>query len=154
MSRGMYFEEFEVGQQIVTSGRTISEADVMAFAGLSGDHTAIHTDAEFARTTHFGKRVAHGLLCLSIASGLATRTGFIEGTVLAFREINQWKFTRPAFLGDTIHVTLDIVDTKPLPRLGAGAVTIRLEVLNQQEETVMHGRWIVLMQSRPESEEA
>src|SRR4030065_587855 len=101
--RGMWYEEFEVGQRIITPGRTITESDIVSFAGLSGDYTQIHTDAEFSSKTPFGKRVAHGLLGLSIASGLAARTGVLEGTVLAFREINDWKFSRPILVGDTIH---------------------------------------------------
>ena len=104
--RGMWFEEFEVGQRIITPGRTITESDIVSFAGLSGDYNQIHTDAEFSSKTPFGKRVAHGLLVLSIASGLAMRTGVLEGTVLAFREINNWKFSLPVFIGDTIYTEL------------------------------------------------
>ena len=95
--RGLWFEEFEVGQRIITPGRTITESDIVSFAGLSGDYNQIHTNAEFSSKTPFGKRVAHGLLVLSIASGLAMRTGVLEGTVLAFREINNWKFSLPSF---------------------------------------------------------
>src|SRR4030043_2092813 len=97
--RGMWFEEFEVGQQIITPGRTITESDIVSFAGLSGDYNQIHTDLEYAGATPFGQRVAHGLLGLAVASGLANRTGILEGTVIAFREINNWKFTRSAFMG-------------------------------------------------------
>jgi len=147
--RGMYFEEFEVGQQIVTAGRTITESDIVAFAGLSGDYNQIHTDAEFSKNTAFGQRVAHGLLGLAIASGLAMRTGVLEGTVLAFREINEWKFSKPVFAGDTIHVVLEIRETKPLPRLGGGAIVIALDVKNQRSETVMKGTWTALIASRP-----
>ncbi|MFN2196995.1 MAG: MaoC/PaaZ C-terminal domain-containing protein, partial [Anaerolineales bacterium] len=100
--RGKYFEEFEVGQRIVTAGRTVTEADVVTFAGLSGDFNQMHVDAEYSAKSMFGQRVAHGLLGLSIASGLAVQTGVLEGTILAFREITEWKFSRPIFLGDTI----------------------------------------------------
>src|SRR5512147_2086375 len=93
-TRGLYFEEFEVGQRVSSLGRTVSESDIFTFAGLSGDYNQIHTDAEFSKNTPFGQRVAHGLLGLSIASGLAMRTGVLEGTVLAFREINEWKFSK------------------------------------------------------------
>ena len=147
--RGRYFEEFAVGQRITTPGRTISEADVTAFAGISGDHMAIHTDAEYARTTLFGQRVAHGLLCLSIVSGLAARTGVLEGTVLAFREIQEWKFSKPVLFGDTLHAVLTVQETKPMPRLGGGQVGLAVNVLNQARETVMKGVWSVLVQSRP-----
>lgn len=148
-SRGRYFEDFEVGQRILTAGRTITESDIVTFAGLSGDYNQIHTDAEFSKNTPFGQRVAHGLLGLSIASGLAMRTGVLEGTVLAFREINNWKFSHPIFIGDTIHVELKVIETKALPRLGGGSVVIELAVKNQRGETVMKGAWTALVASRP-----
>ena len=146
--RGLYFEEFQVGQRIVTAARTVTESDVVTFAGLSGDYNQIHTDAAFSQSTPFGQRVAHGLLCLSIVSGLAMRTGVLEGTVLAFREINEWKFIKPVFLGDTIHAELDVTENKAVPRLNAGAVTIAIQVKNQREEVVMKGVWIALVVSK------
>jgi acyl dehydratase len=145
----MYFEEFEVGQTIKTVSRTITESDIVSFAGLSGDFNQIHVDAEFSRGTPFGQRVAHGLLVLSIASGLAMRTGILESTVLAFREIAEWKFSRPVFIGDTIHVVLNVTETKPMARLGGGLVTINLEVRNQRSEMCHRGVWSVLVMSRP-----
>lgn len=149
--RGRFFEEFAVGQTYTSVGRTVTEHDVMTFAGLSGDYNQIHTDAEFSKNTPFGQRIAHGLLGLSIASGLAMRTGILEGTVLAFREITEWKFTKPITLGDTIHVELEIVGVKPYPRLGGGMITIQVEVLNQRAEGVMKGKWSVLVASKPQS---
>jgi acyl dehydratase len=149
LRRGLYFEEFMVGQKIISAGRTVTEADVVGFAGLSGDYNQIHTDAEFSQGTPFGQRVAHGLLCLSITSGLAMRTGVLEGTVLAFREINEWKFSKPVFIGDTIHVEMEIVETRLLPRLKGGSVVISLDVKNQHQETTMKGTWTALVMSRP-----
>ena len=146
---GKYFEEFQVGEKITTVGRTVSESDIFTFAGLSGDFNQLHTDAEFARSTPFGQRIAHGLLGLSITSGLALRTGILEGTVIAFREINEWKFVKPVFIGDTIHAELNVTETKPYPRLNSGSVTIVFDVKNQKEETVMKGTWVVLVASKP-----
>ena len=147
--RGMYFEDFEIGQQIVTAGRTITEADIMAFAGLSGDFNQLHTDAEFAQKTPFGQRIAHGLLVTSIASGLAAQTGILEGTTIAFREISEWKFSKPVFIGDTVHVVLEVIGLKPARRLGGGVVSIKVDVRNQRDESVMRGVWAVIMASRP-----
>lgn len=147
--KGMWFEEFKVGQQIVTAGRTITESDIVTFAGLSGDYNQIHTNAEFATQTPFGKRVAHGLLGLSVASGLAMRTGILEGTVIAFREIGSWKFTNPVFIGDTVHAELNIVETKPIPRLGGGSITIEIALKNQRNEVTMKGSWTVLVANKP-----
>ncbi len=147
--RGMYFEEFQAGQRIISAGRTVTESDIVNFAGLSGDFTAIHTDAEYSKTTPAKQRIAHGLLVLSIASGLAAQTGLMEGTVMVFREINEWKFVKPVLIGDTIHVELEVTETKALPRIGGGSVVITLTVLNQRGETTMKGLWSVLMMSKP-----
>ncbi len=146
---GMYFEEFIVGQKLVTEKRTITEDDIMTFAKLSGDDNRIHTDPEFSKTTPFGKQVAHGLLGMSIASGLAWKTGILDGTVIAFREVKEWKFVKPVYIGDTIHTELETVETKALPRIGGGSVTITLEVKNQSNEVCHRGTWVVLMMSKP-----
>ncbi len=147
--RGMYFEEFTVGQRIFTAGRTITESDIVSFAGLSGDYNQIHTDSVYADQSPFGQRVAHGLLGLSIASGLVVQTGMMEGTILAFREIAEWKFIQPIYIGDTIHVEVEVLETKDLRRLGGGAIVISLDVRKQSGETVMKGSWKALISSRP-----
>ena len=115
--RGLFFEDYEEGQMLVTAGRTITEADVVTFAGMSGDFNQIHTDAEYAKAGSFGQRVAHGLLVVAITTGLIVQTGIMEDTVLAFREL-KWKFSLPVFIGDTIHARLEVKTTKHLPRLG------------------------------------
>lgn len=149
---GMYFEEFVVGQRIMTASRTVTETDVVTYAGLSGDFNLIHTDSVYAQSGPFGQRVAHGLLVLSIVSGLAVRTGILEGTVLAFREIRDWKFSLPIFLGDTIQAELEVSKVRAMPRLGGGAVELTIDVTNQRSQSVMKGRWLVLVQSKPEAE--
>jgi 3-hydroxybutyryl-CoA dehydratase len=148
-SRGLYFEDFEVGRNFVTVGRTVAESDIFDFAGFSGDNNQVHTNAEFAKSTPFGQRVAHGLLGLSIASGLAWRTGIMEGTVIAFREVNNWKFVNPVFIGDTIHAKIVVAETKALPRIGGGSVVLTLDVKKQTGETVMKGNWTLLVMSKP-----
>lgn len=148
--RGMYFEEFETGQQIVSVGRTLTESDIVNFAGISADFNEIHTNSIYSGDTPFGQRVAHGLLGLSIASGLAWQTGVLEGTIIAFREINTWRFTKPVFIGDTLHVVMEIKETKAIPRAGGGTVVIQLDVQNQNGETVMKGDWSTLISSQPE----
>ena len=148
-NRGQYFEEFEVGQKIKTVGRTVTESDIVTFAGLSGDFNQIHTDVEYSRATTYEQRVAHGLLGISIASGLAMRTGILENTVIFFREINNWKFIKSIFIGDTIHVEMEVAETKALPRIGGGSVVITLDVKKQSGETVMKGNWTVLVMSKP-----
>ncbi len=145
--RGRYFEDFAVGQQAISTGRTVTEADIVNFAGLAGDYTQIHTNEEFARHSFFGKRVAHGLLLLSIASGLLAQFGFMEGTVLAFRELTC-KFSLPVFIGDTVHVEAEVTELKPLKRLGGGAVTFDIQVINQDPKPVQRGQWVLLVASK------
>jgi 3-hydroxybutyryl-CoA dehydratase len=149
VQHGLCFEDFEAGQGITSQGRTITEADIVAFAALSGDWNPIHTDAVYAASQPLGQRVAHGLLGMSIASALAMRLGFLEETLLAFREIEQWKFSLPLLIGDTVHVHITILETRPVPRLRGGLVTLGIELLNQEERITQHGRWSVLVKSKP-----
>jgi 3-hydroxybutyryl-CoA dehydratase len=146
---GLYFEEFSVGQRIDTVGRTVGEGDIFNFAGLTGDFNQIHTNAVFAGKTQFGQRIAHGLLGLSLATGLIMQTGFLEGTVLAFREINEWKFIKPFFIGDTIYSELTITETKALPRIGGGAIIAAIVVKNQTDEICQRGSLNLLVLSKP-----
>lgn len=147
---GLYFEEFSVGQKIASVGRTVTEGDIMTFAGLTGDYNQIHTDAAFAAGTQFGQRIAHGLLGLSIAVGLLMRTGVLEGTVLAFREIVEWKFVKPVFIGDTLRVEMEVKELKAMPRIGGGQALVALDVKNQKDETLMRGTLAVLVASKPQ----
>lgn len=148
-NKGLYFDEFEIGQRFKTVSRTITESDIVTFAGLSGDYTQLHTDEEFAKNTPYGHRIAHGLLGMAIASGLTVRSGVIEGTAIAFREVNNWKFSNPIFIGDTIYVDLEVIDKKALPRLGGGSVLIQMTVKNQHDQNTMRGVWTVLVASNP-----
>lgn len=148
--QGLYFEDFNVGDTIETVGRTITEADIVNFAGISGDFYRLHTDEEYAKTTMFGTRIAHGLLVLSIATGLAMRLGFMEGTVEAFMGL-EWQFRRPVFIGDTVRVQAEVAEKKPMKRLGGGLVTLNVKVVNQKGETVQRGTWTVLVRSREQA---
>lgn len=149
--QGLYFEDFAVGYRVTSPGRTITEADVVGFAALSGDWNQLHTDSEFARTTAFGQRIAHGLLILSIASGLIVRLGVLEGTAEAFRELH-WKFRGPVFIGDTVHLEAQVSGKRAFPRLGNGMVTLEVSVVNQRQEVVQKGIWQALVRSRPEED--
>ena len=146
--RGLYFEEFEVGMELETRGRTVTETDIVSFAGLSGDFNPMHTDATYANTTQFGQRVAHGLLGLSIASGLAYQLGFLEGTVLAFTALD-WKFRAPIVIGDTIRVQVKITKLREMAAAGGGFVSFEVKVVNQNAAITQKGEWTVLVASRP-----
>lgn len=143
-SRGLYFEEFEIGDSVESAGRTITEADIVQFAMLSGDWNQIHTDAEYSKAQMTGERIAHGLLVLSAATGLATRLGFMEDTVMAFMSL-EWDFRGVVKIGDTIRVRAAVADKKEMKRLGGGFVWFKVEVLNQQDEKVQRGKWKVLV---------
>ena len=145
--RGMYFEEFNASTEVVTQGRTITEADIVNFAGISGDYNAIHTDAEFSKATPYGERIAHGLLGLSVGTGLGMQLGFLDGTVIAFTGL-EWKFKGPIKIGDTIRMTAKVKQTKGMKALGGGIVVFAVQILNQRNETVQQGEWTVLMKSK------
>src|SRR5205823_12558971 len=126
----LYYEDFTTGTEHVTRGRTITESDITAFAGLSGDFVELHTNEEYARQSPFGKRIAHGLLTLSISSGLMVQMNLITDTVVAFYGIDKLRFVKPVFIGDTIHVTKRVVDN--MSKSGdLGVVTFETSVLNQ-----------------------
>lgn len=148
--RGLWFEEFKPGQSVVTSGRTITKSDIVNFAGLSGDYNPIHMDVEYAGETEFGKRVAHGLLVVSIASGLLLSTGVLDGTIGAFREIIKWKFHQPVYIGDTIRVEMEIMDTRSLKGNSSGLVKMGLRVKNQDGVMVMSGTLAILVLMQPD----
>ena len=132
----LYFEDFTVGVEHVTRGRTITEADIMLFAGLSGDNTELHTNEAWAAQGPFGRRIAHGLLTLSISSGLTTRMNLITDTVVAFYGIDKLRFVKPVFIGDTIYVKKTVLDT--MAKGGVmGVVTFDTTVLNQNDESVL-----------------
>jgi 3-hydroxybutyryl-CoA dehydratase len=148
--KGLFFEEFVTGDTVSSAGRTVTEADIVGFAALTGDWNPIHSDADYAAQTFFGQRIAHGLLGLSIASGLAMRTGILDDTILAFREVRGWKFSQPILIGDTIRLEIKIGETRPVPPLGGGIVTLHGELVNQRGQIVQHGDWVILVKNQME----
>lgn len=147
--RGLYFEEFEEGLELETRARTVTETDIVNFAGVSGDFNPMHTNAVFAEGTQFGTRVAHGLLGLSIASGLSYQMGFLEGTVLAFTGV-EWKFRAPIFIGDTIRAHVKVTRRRAMKKAGGGFVTFSVRILNQNDEVTQKGEWTILVASQPD----
>ncbi len=145
--RGLYFEDMQVGDTMVTPGRTITEADLVNFCGLSGDFNELHSNEEYARHSRFGHRIAHGLLGLAVASGLAARLGFMEGTAEAFMGL-EWKFKAPTFIGDTVHLCAKIAAKREIKHLSGGLVFIQAELRNQKDEVTQEGQWTLLMKSR------
>ena len=147
MPRGTYFSDFEVGQSFTSGGRTITEADVVAFAGLSGDFNPLHTDATFAATTPFGQRIAHGMLSASISTGLAQTLGIFEGTTLALME-QTFSYKAPVFFGDTIRLCMTVMSVKPSSKGGKGVVRFQSDILKQDDSIICTGSWTLLMRDR------
>jgi acyl dehydratase len=144
----MYLQDFALGQETTTPGRTVTEADVTAFAGLSGDYNPIHTNAEFAAATPFRQRIAHGALGLALVTGLGSRTGMLDGTAIAFLGIEDWKFSKPIFLGDTVHVRMTVTEVRPSSKPGSGVLKRRMELVNQRGEVVQSGTFVTLVKAR------
>jgi 3-hydroxybutyryl-CoA dehydratase len=144
---GLYYEDYQVGTKMRTRARTITEADIVQFGSLTGDFNPMHFDAEYMKTHMLGQRIAHGMLTISYAIGQAYQLGFMEKTVLAFREINM-KFSAPVFIGDTIHVDLEVKELKDAARMGGGLVTFGAKVVKQDGTSVQKGDWIVLVASK------
>ena len=142
-----FFEDIGIGDEYLSPGRTVTEADIVAFAGLSGDYNVLHTDAEFMRTSIFGERIAHGLLGLAISSGLGSRAMPRPFATLAFLGL-RWRFKGPIKIGDTIKVRLKITDKRETSKPDRGIVTIQRTVLNQRGETVQEGDTEIMVERR------
>ncbi len=146
--RGLWFEEFLPGLIIESPGRTVTEADIVHFAGLSGDFNPLHTDEEFARATPFRRRIAHGMLVQAIATGLGVRTGVFERTLQALSEMTiHWR--APVFPGDTIRLFLEVSGRDPEPSRRSGVVVLQARVLNQENKVVCDGEWRVRILRMP-----
>jgi acyl dehydratase len=141
---GLTFEEFEVGARYTSQARTVTEADVVSFAGLSGDFNPLHTDAEFGKSTPFGERIAHGMLVVAMATGMSNWTGVFEGTTIALME-QVIRYKRAVMFGDTIHLELEVLDKKETSKPDRGVVRFTTQVLNQRDEIVIDGEWTLMM---------
>ncbi len=141
-----YFEDWAVGQEYVTPGRTMTETDIVMFAGMSGDYNELHTNAEFMKESHFGQRIGHGLLGLAVAHGLWFRSGALEGTVIAFLGIESWEFKAPFFIGDTLRVRFRAAEARAsTSKPDRGVVKFFLELINQDDEVVQSGYKTLLL---------
>ena len=131
----LYFEDVEVGFRFETPRRTVTEADLVAFAGVSGDFNPLHTDAVFAAQTMYGGRIAHGALVLSLATGLRQRVGLFDGTLMGLLEIRSWRFVAPVRIGDTIRVVNEVTELRPTSKPDRGLMVQRVEVVKQDDRS-------------------
>jgi len=146
-----YFDDFEVGDRFPSSGRTITEADIVAFAGMTGDYSELHTSEVYARASQFGRRVAHGMLGLAFAHGLMwPRTGELRETAIAFLGISDWRFVGPIFVGDTIFVNYRLAglrDSKSKPTQAIALFDV--ELVTQDDRVVQKGVKALLVSKVP-----
>ena len=149
---GKFFEELTAESAFETAPRGVTIEDIQTFIQLTGDDNRLHTDDDFARSQGFEGRIAHGALVVSIATGLAWSTGILTDTTIAFRAIEDWKFTQPVYPGDAIRLRGAVSDTRAMPRLGAGLVRFDLEVVNQRDVVVSNGSLRMLMRSKVQKE--
>lgn len=143
-----YFEDFTPGTVIPATGRTVTETDVLNFAGVSGDFNVLHVDRTWAADTPFGEPIAHGLLGLAIVSGLMHQTGIINGTIVAFLGLT-WRFTGPVKFGDTIRPAMTVRSAKETSKPDRGIVVLNFVVTNQRAERVQEGEFTLMMRRRP-----
>ncbi|MBI5035261.1 MAG: MaoC family dehydratase N-terminal domain-containing protein [Chloroflexi bacterium] len=145
--RGLTFDQFNIGDVFVCQSRTVTEADTVNFAGVSGDYNPLHTDEEFGKTTPFGSRIAHGVLGLAIATGQANQLGIFEGTTIALMQ-QTIKYVGAVKFGDTIHLELKVAEKKESSKPDRGVVTFDAYVINQHGKNVIEGQWVCLMARR------
>lgn len=144
----LYFEDVRVGFRFETPRRTVTEADLVAFAGVSGDFNPLHTDRVFAAGSIYGERIAHGALVLSLATGLRQRVGLFDGTLMGLLEIRNWRFAAPVRIGDTIRVVNEVTELRETSKPDRGIMVQRIEVLNQDDAVVASGEFVMMLRRR------
>jgi acyl dehydratase len=148
---GYTYADLRPGMSFRSPGRTITEADIVAFAGMTGDYSELHTSEVYAKNSQFGRRVAHGMLGLAFAHGLMwPRTGELRETAIAFLGISDWKFVGPIFVGDTIFVEYRIAELRDSKSRPTQAIaTFDVEVVNQDRQVLQRGRKVLLVSKVP-----
>ena len=148
MEDAIYFDDIEEGAVFYSRGRTITEADNVIFTGLSGNYHSIHTDEEFAKKTQFGQRVVHGVLGLSVATGMQNQTAQGTWKNAIFLEMESWKFLKPIFIGDTLKLEVRIVSKRQTSKPQWGIVKTDRALINQRGEKVQGGLSSVMVWTR------
>lgn len=142
------FEDFEVGEMVLTRGRTVDMGDLTAFAGLTGDHYPLHVDEEYAKGTRFGTRIAHGPLIFAFAVGLVGMSGFYGNAIVALVEVKSLRALKPVVPGDTVNVLAAVTELSTGDNPKYGTVHVNYSVRNQREEEVMSFVQVMLARRR------
>ncbi len=145
--RGMYFEDFEVGQEIRSPARTVTLTDIINFACLSGDFNEVHTNFEYCKTTPFGEPIAHGPLVYAIMGGLQYASGVNDGTLIALLGIDEWRMLNPVKHGDTIHVVATVIEKKETSKPDRGVVKLQRKCM-RHDGTVVQTMYVTFMYKR------
>jgi acyl dehydratase len=146
---GLYWEDWQIGAEYESAARTLTEADIVLFAGLSGDYNPLHMDEEYCKTTAFGGRIAHGPLVYAIAAGLLFQLHLYDDTLIAFLGFDELRFTKPVRPGDTIRARIRVLEKRESSQPDRGIMKRRLQVLNQRGEVVQEGVQAFLLKRRP-----
>ena len=146
---GLYWEEWEVGKSFETAARTVTETDVVNFAGISGDYNPLHINEEYCKKTQFGTRIAHGPLVYAIAAGLLFQLHLYDDTLIAFLGFESLKFTKPVKIGDTIFARITVTEVTETSKPDRGVMKRQLHVINQHGEIVQDGIQALLMKRKP-----
>ena len=147
LQTSLYFDDLEIGQEYQSVSRTVTEADIVTFAGFSGDFNSIHIDHEFAKKTPFRRPIAHGFAVFSIASGLSTHAPSTR--TVALLAVRDWKFVAPVFIGDTIRIETKVVEKTLKGRGKRGEILWHRHILNQENKVVQEGHMMTLVECRP-----
>jgi acyl dehydratase len=146
---GLYWEEWEVGKSFTTAARTITETDVVNFAGISGDYNPLHINEEYCKNTQFGTRIAHGPLIYSVAAGLLFQLHLYDDTLIAFLGFESLKFTKPVKINDTIYAKVTVTEVTETSKPDRGVMKRVLQVFNQRDEMVQEGIQAFLVKRKP-----
>lgn len=146
--RRKYWDDFKVGHKLTTSSITVTETHVVNFGSLTGDFYPLHMDEEYARTTQYGGRIAHGPLTFCLAVGLVGQTGIFDDSLIAFLGAKEFRLLKPVMLGDTIHVLVEVDESRPSSNPASGLVTMGYHVLNQRGEEILTAQMQFLMHRR------
>ena len=146
--QGLYFEDYKMGGRFETPGRTLTDALISTYAGVSADFNSLHIDDEYAKDTIYGQRIAHGMLTLTIGIGLLERLGLAIGTGMGFLGMKETKFLKPVPIGDTIRTEAEVIHTRSTSKPDRGIVSLKLNIINQRGETVCETEMIRMVKRK------
>jgi acyl dehydratase len=146
---GLFWEEWEVGKSFTSAARTVTETDIVMFAGISGDYNPLHINEEYCKKTQFGTRIAHGPLVYAIAAGLLFQLHLYDDTLIAFLGFENLRFTKPVKIGDTIHAKVTVTEVTETSKPDRGVMKRLLQVINQNGDVVQEGVQAFLLHKKP-----